>query len=322
MELSRVVIAGLAPIALLFHLAPAASAQNAPRLSKAQRTALEAVVAAVDQAAADGATTPALWQSHVLRASSGAHYVALRATVPDLVAPAAAVVIYVRLAVRQPRDLETLAARSAVRDWLKGLRGDPLPMHASRAMSVPQGELPVGGAAVSAARQGDMTADSSNALRLQERERERAARDRTEREKQRRAELESAAGAPARAVHPFEDFDVEAHLGASPRGVVMERGLTAGPGDYDVFVAWAEPAAGNREPVVRVLATPLSLPAASAADFALSDIVVADAVRVLPSAYPVDSGRARTPTPSGRSKHRRPTIAASASMKRSPCCFK
>lgn len=89
------------------------------------------------------------------------------------------------------------------------------------------------------------------------------------------------------AVHAFEDFDVKSVLAPAARGLRIERGITAGPGDYDVYIGWAEPG-NSRTPAVRVITHRLSLPAASRADFALSDIVLADAVRTLESPYPVD----------------------------------
>ncbi len=246
---------------------------------------LEAVVTAVDQAAASGTTTPADWQTHVLRASDGAHYVALSAVAPAVAPSQEAVLLYVRLTTRpSPGTAAAVPERSAVAEWLKGLRGDPLPMRASRSMTVPTGELPVGGAAMLA---GDAGVESSNALRLQDRERERVARERSNREKQRRSELESAARTPAPAMHPFEDFDLQARFATAGAGIIIERGFTAGPGDYDVYVAWAEPAPANRPPLVRVITHRLVLPGANVTDFALSDIVVADAVRALPAPYPV-----------------------------------
>jgi hypothetical protein len=287
--------AALAALSVLLAGATPLRAQSAaPRLNKSQRTLLEAVVAAVDRAAAGAPETPlveASWLSHVLRASDGSHYVALSAEVPATPAPKEPATLYVRLALRRVGS-ETLLAppRSAVMDWLQGLRGDPLPMRAMKSMSVPQGEIPVGGAAMLAGSQAMVAAnDASNALRLQDMERERARREREAREKQRRAELESRATAPVSQVHAFEDFDVKSALGPGPGagGLRIERGITAGPGDYDVYIGWAEPA-NTKTPVVRVVTHHLSLPAAHRTDFALSDVVLADAVRTLESPYPVD----------------------------------
>ncbi|MCC6990428.1 MAG: tetratricopeptide repeat protein [Acidobacteria bacterium] len=277
---------------LLAGAAPLQAQSAAPRLNKSQRTLLEAVVAAVDRAAAGAPETPladATWLSHVLRASDGSHYVALRAEIPDASSPKEPATLYVRLALRRVGS-ETLLAppRSAVMDWLQGLRGDPLPMRAMTSMSVPQGEIPVGGAAMLAGSQAMVAAnDASNALRLQDMERERARREREAREKQRRAELESRATTPASTMHAFEDFDVKSALASTARGLLIDRGVTAGPGDYDVFIGWAEPS-NAKAPAVRVISHHLSLPAANRTDFSLSDVVLADAVRTLESAYPVE----------------------------------
>lgn len=286
-------VAALTALGVLLAGATPAQAQSpAPRLNKSQRTVLEAVVAAVDRAAAGASEAPlveATWLSHVLRASDGSHYVALRAEVPDAEVPQGPVTLYVRLALRRVGS-ETLLAppRSAVMDWLRGLRSDPLPMRAMKSMSVPPGEIPVGGAAMLAGSQAVVAAnDASNALRLQDMERERARRDREAREKQRREELESRATTPASAMHAFEDFDAKSALGAAPRGLRIERGITAGPGDYDVYIGWAE-TANAKTPTVRVVTHRLSLPSANRTEFALSDIVLADAVRTLDAPYPVD----------------------------------
>ena len=82
MRLSPVVAARLAAATLSLWIPCAAWGQAAPKLSKQQRLTLEAVVAAVDAAASGNSTAlPAAWRSHVLRASNGAHYVALSAAV-------------------------------------------------------------------------------------------------------------------------------------------------------------------------------------------------------------------------------------------------
>ena len=283
MKLSRVVATRLAAVTLLLSVPCAAAAQNAPKLSKAQRTTLEAVVAAVDRAQEAGAVTPATWQSHVLRASDGSHYVALRATVIDVPVPIGGAMLYVRLAARRS-DERTELARSAVMEWLKGLRGDPLPMRAARSTTVNAGEMPVGGTAASV---GDVTADASAALRLGDLQREREQRQREDDGARRRAELERPQPPPT-PLYPFEDFDLQTRLVAGPQGLVVERGLTVGPGDYDVYVAWADPPAGSRSPSVRVLTHRLTLPGASSTNFSLSDVVLADTVHSLPAPYPVE----------------------------------
>ena len=148
MKLSRVVAARLTAAALLLSIPCAVAAQNAPRLSKAQRALLEAVVAAVDQAQATGVVTPATWQSHVLRASDGSHYVALRATALDVPVPNGGAMLYVRLAARRSDEPRAAAERSAVMEWLQGQRGDPLPMRAARSTTVNAGEMPIGSSVI------------------------------------------------------------------------------------------------------------------------------------------------------------------------------
>lgn len=255
---------------------------SAPSLNRAQRAALEAAVNAVDRAAATPVVTTASWQTHVLRSSDGSHYVALRALASDVAAPAGPVVLYVRLASRRSEAVTTTAERSAVREWLDGQRSDPLPMRVSGSMSVPRGEMPVGGTAMGR----DPAAESVAALRLLTLERERAARRREDEEASRRAALESAASGRTSDMLPFEDFDVAAMLGTTPAGGVdLRRSLTAGPGDYDLYVGWAAAARGRGDAAeVHVLRHRLVLPAASA-DFALSDLVLADEVHATSATY-------------------------------------
>lgn len=261
----------------------------APKLSKPQRLAFEAIVEAVDRAAAGAPDVPldtATWITHVLRASDGSHYVALHADLPAVDAPSEPVPLYVRFAARRVGAETALPpARSAVADWLKGLRGDPLPMRASRSTTVPQGEIPVGGAAVLA---GDAGVEASNVLRLQDIERDRARREAAAREKQRRAELESRLAAPPTPLHPFEDLDLRYDFPSSADGTFLERGASVGPGDYDVFIGWAAPAGRNRVPQVHVLRHRITLPGANAVEFALSDVILADRVRALEAPVPAD----------------------------------
>lgn len=275
--------AGLAAMSICAVSAwPARAQAVAPKLSRTQRTLLEAVVSAVDRAAADpGASlTEATWLSHVLRASDGSHYVALRAEMAGVTPPKNPVTLYVRLAPRRVGTDQTLAPRSAVLEWLKGLRGDPLPMRAARSTTVNAGEMPIGGTAAAV---GDVAADATSALRLVELRREREARQRDEENARRKGALEQAEG-PRTALLPFEDFDIAAPLQLGPSGSVQfARGVTAGPGDYDLFVGWAEPAF-TAPPTVVVARHRLRLPGASPA-FGLSDIVVAEEVVPLSKPY-------------------------------------
>jgi hypothetical protein len=282
LQMSRLVAGGLV-LALLVVSATAEARQNAPRLSRQQRATLESVVAAVDRAGLDSTVlSPSHWQVHVLRASDGSHYIALRGVAREVAAPDTPVTLYVRLAAHVGRGVTTVAQRSAVMEWLRGQRSDPLPMNAARAMTVPQGELPIGGATAIV---GDAASEAANALRYMDRQRERAAQEREAAERKRRAELENAAKAGAAALLPFEDFDVAARLDRDAAGAAILRSVRAGPGDFDLFVAWSEPPIKDRPGAVRVITRRLELPAATG-DFALSDIVLADAVRRLEDGYP------------------------------------
>jgi tetratricopeptide (TPR) repeat protein len=191
--------------------------------------------------------------------------------------------MYVRLATRRPATtaLTLPVERSAVKEWLAGLRGDPLPMQAGRSVTVPSGEMPVGGAAASSRRLGDAS-DATAALRLLSLQQERAARDKAEREARRLADLESTGG-KASVMLPFEDFDFEARPATlTGGGLDIRRGITAGPGDYDLFVAWST--GQGKDADVGVIHYHLTLPGASPA-FGLSDIIVAEQVTPVAAAY-------------------------------------
>jgi hypothetical protein len=288
MQLSRLVAGAVAFAVALGIVAslPVAARQSSLRLSKPQQATLEAVVTAVDRAATDAAlVTRSTWQAHVLRSSDGSHYIALRGRAPGLIGPKDPVMLYVRLADRGPAP--STPPRSAVLEWLRGERAEPLPMRARRAMNVPAGEMPVGGAASILGSRPDLALENTSALRLMDRERQRDAREREEADAKRRAALENAKRGSASSMHPFEDFDIATALEGDPAGVTVLRSVRAGPGDYVLTVAWAEPGPPNRPPAVRVITHPLTLPAATP-DFGLSDIVLADGVRTLDAAYPVD----------------------------------
>ncbi|MEW6321104.1 MAG: hypothetical protein AB1635_08445 [Acidobacteriota bacterium] len=259
----------------------------APRLTREQRTILERLVAAVDAAAAaesGGATAAAVWQTHLLRASDGSHYLATSILPEAGVTRPGPVAIYVRLATRFDVP-PVVAERSAVGDWLRGLRSEPLPFRPTRVVTVPVGELPVGGASV------DRTGASQafGALALMEKQRERAREERERRERERRAELEGAGESSTTArtpLFPFEDFAMNAAVDQlADQSPVLRRSIVAGPGRYDLFVAIAEPGPRNQPGAVQVFRHTVTLPAASASPLALSSIVLGDAVRTLDAPY-------------------------------------
>ncbi len=267
---------GALTLASLCLLLPATAAPQgpAPRLSRGERDALRAVVAAVDAATTLPHAAPDDWPIHLLRASDGSHYVAFSALLPPEAASASAGTLYVRLATR-PDVAPTVAERSAVMEWLQGERSDPLPARAARVVSVPSGEIPIG--------TNDRTGSgqSSTALRLIEHERERTRERREDAERDRRAALEGGAAAPP-VMYPFEDFDVSATLVPVPGGgAVVRRSVTAGPGDFDLYVGWLPSGADVRGTAPVVLKRSLSLPPASVNTLSIGSIIVAEDIRSL-----------------------------------------
>jgi hypothetical protein len=122
-------------------------------------------------------------------------------------------------------------------------------------------------------------------MRLMALERERAKQKQEEQDKQRRAELEGKA-APARESLPFEDFDLASNSALADGTRVIARAFTAGPGDYDVFVGWADPANPKPASTVRVVRKSLHLPPAAAEGLTTGSIILADSVSVRAAPYP------------------------------------
>ncbi|MDP1568823.1 MAG: hypothetical protein Q8L86_02370 [Vicinamibacterales bacterium] len=269
-------VRGVLVVALICLLAPPpAATQTTPKLTRAERDALRAVVAAVDAAGTLPHTDPAAWPIHLLRASDGSHYIAFSALLPPESSSAASGTLYVRLATRAAAPT-VVAERSAVMEWLQGQRADPLPARAARVVSVPSGEMPVGGASAADRTGGGQ---SSTALRLVEHQRERARERREDEDRDRRAALEGGATA-APVMYPFEDFDVSAALVPVPGGGgAVRRSVTAGPGDFDLYVGWL-PADGGRTPPV-VMRRALALPPASANTLTIGSVIVAEEIRAL-----------------------------------------
>ena len=221
-----------------------------------------------------------VWHTHRLRASDGSHYVAVAIEPPAGALSDTPVVLYVRLATRPAPGMTTLAERSGVREWLAGSRTDPrlLPR---RNLAI--GDMPAFGAGGVAARGSTPTTGTTD-LRLMALERERAKQEQEERDKQRKAELEGRQS-PTHNLLPFEDFDLGARATTVGGMRMLARALTAGPGDYDLYVAWLDPAA-PRTTAPRVAHRALSLPIARTAGLATSDVILADRVTARAEPYP------------------------------------
>lgn len=264
-----------------------ARAQSAPKLTKAQREVLEAVIAAVDapgpgEPAPGPAAGDVTWLTHVMRASDGSHYVAVKGILPGEARPVQPVVLYVRLAHRGDLAAQVTPPRSAIVQWLKGQRSEPLPMQAARSTTVNPGEMPIGGTAASV---GDVGADATAALRLVVLKREREARLKEDEAARRREALERAERAAPTALFPFEDFDPAAVFSPGPGGLHIARGITAAPGEYELVFAWAAiPGGKGAAAVPKVLRHRLTLPAARP-EFQLADLVVASTMTALPAPY-------------------------------------
>jgi hypothetical protein len=274
-------------LGVLLLAAPAVAQQSAaPKLDKAQRDLLQAVVAGVDSATSLPETADAAWQTHVLRTSDGSHYVAFTLAPPESNPLPPRSTVYVRLATRQDTSAMPLAERSAVMEWLKGMRTDPLLGQKRRGIAF--GEMPAFGAGAIAVRgPGQQTSDLA-LLRL---ESERARERRDAAEKERRETLEGTASARKRdAIYPFEDFSTNlTPVNDEPDGPpLLRRSLTSGPGEYELYVAWAAPPAKGQAPSVHVKKRSLRLPPASTTELALSSVIVADSVVTRETPYPPD----------------------------------
>lgn len=275
----------LLALALVASPVAAAAQAKAPNLSRTQKQALLAAVTAARDAvpmAEDGH-----WQMHLLRASDGSHYVAFSMEAPSDLTPTERLVLYVRL---QPRPTDppasTTPPRSAVEEWLKGERGDPLPMRARRVVTVPSGELPMGGTAATMTRDG--SGQNSAAIALMERQLQKQRDEEAARARARREELEGKAKVPLNLM-PFEDFEVGAHVvAAAGRPPVFQRALTAGPGDYDVVVAWS--VVDDRDRPLRSGARrhAISLPPVQTEGLSLGSVILADAIRARAEMYSSD----------------------------------
>ena len=262
-------------------LAVTAAAQP-PELSKAQRATLQAVVQAVDAAANQPQTPESSWPAHVLRASDGSHYVAFSVdTFGEARLPPGPVVVYVRLATARPADGATATAeRSSIGEWLAGQRVDPR-MLPGRGIAI--GEMPAFGAGAIGVR-GSTPSTGSMDLKLMALERERARQEKQDADKQRRAQLEGKATATSGTL-PFEDFDIRSQSTSADGHRIISRALTAGPGDYDLFVAWTDPAARRPSEAIHVSRTRVTLPLISSDSLALSSIIVADSISIRATPY-------------------------------------
>ena len=259
-----------------------AQAPVVPNLTRQQRDLLQAIVTAVDAAATQPETADLTWQHHILRASDGSHYIAFSAEPPASAAlPSGPVVLYLRLATATPPGVQRIAERSPIKEWLAGSRTDPRLLPNRGGIAV--GEMPMMGAAgLNTVR--PPTSTGGNELKLMSLERERARQEKEDRDKQRRNELEGKA-ATARDVLPFEDFELASRSVRDDGVRIVTRAFTAGPGDYDLFLAWADPSAPKPAATVRVVRKSLTLEPARTLGMITSSVILADNVSTRQAPY-------------------------------------
>lgn len=282
--------AGLATTALVVFgclwLAASAAGQSMPTLNNDQRALLSALLAAAD-GAAPPAEPPDAWQTHVLRASDGSHYVAFSvASSPAAPITGNRVLIYVRLSVVSPSPAVT-EARSSVREWLGGARTDPRLVRSRRGFAV--GDMPAMGAATAGGGGAATVGSADLQIMGLQRERERQRKEQEERDRQ--ASL-AGAGPDGATFLPFEDFDLIAPPRFADGTPAIQRALTAGPGQYRLSVAWVDAAAKPGKAPVHVTHQTLDLPPAWADDFRISSVVVAESVTVRETPYTAIEQRA------------------------------
>lgn len=267
-------------------LAASAAGQSLPILNNDQRALLSELLATVDGAAPPAQPADS-WQTHVLRASDGSHYVAFSvASSPAAPIAANRVLVYVRLALASQPPGVTVA-RSSVREWLGGSRTDPRLVRSRRGFAV--GDMPAMGAAT-AGGGGAATVGSAD-LQIMGLQRERERQRQEQEERDRKASLEGAGPDPA-TVLPFEDFDLIAPPRFTDGTPAIQRALTAGPGQYRLSVAWVDAAAKPGKAPVHVTHQTLDLPPAWADDFRISSVVVAESVTVRETPYTAIEQRA------------------------------
>jgi hypothetical protein len=256
-----------------------AIAQAPPQLSRQQRELLQGLVAAVDRATTATTSAEYEWLTHVLRASDGSHYIAFSVAPPAHTLPVTPIVVYVRLATAAVPGEQTVAERSIVREWLQGSRVDPRMLPQRRGVAI--GEMPpMGAGAIGVRGAGAVGSGDLQAMAL---ERERSRQRREEDEKRRRAELEGSIVTPSDRL-PFEDFEIGSAVSFADGTRAIQRALAAGPGRYDLLVAWADASQPASKAQYHVARRSLQL-APAANEFGLSSIIVADGISVRPAPY-------------------------------------
>jgi hypothetical protein len=273
-------IGGLVCLVLLSQWSAAPTAADPPRrkpLSNDERNAVLALVRAVDVAQATDVTSgEALgWEGHVLRSGNFTGYVPFRLSLRGIPENVKSTLVYIR-AVTRHDGMRSSDEHSSAREWLA--RGNASPLGQPVTVYVGQGEVPVGGPAVTSSRatvSGPAQALAVLALQQRDAERQRAAAEAAKKK----------AETPERNpnVFPFEDFyiaEVKPARGADPR--LLERALSLPPGEFDVYVAMLDHSRLKTSGPMIVRQT-VTVPNFWNDELAISTLMLASEVNTLPS---------------------------------------
>lgn len=233
---------GLAQLASLFG-APLEADKKSEAALRRELRALLALADAVQTGEEVEQGLALRFESHLLKGSAGRTYVPYSVVIDEHSPAPESFTVYVRVV----RRGSGLAPGGEHGPW--------------GAVSIPPGEMPVGGVATRH-RRSSPYGEASAVLSMLDRERQ------------------------ATSPYEFEDVhSVEVGAGEALRPFRLRRALSVPPGEYDVYVVARETAAASRPGArIAVLVQALSAPDFSVAELALSSLIVAERVETLPAA--------------------------------------
>jgi hypothetical protein len=220
--------AGVAAVVLTAGYALHAADPNRAPLAPSERTAVLAMLDAVDavqqgRVAADEAVR---WESHVLKSSMMTGYVPFELSLDTLPATLKSGALYVR-AVTRARSPQVAEQHSEVRAWIQG--GAVTATRLGDSVYMPQGGMPIGGPAMTSGKR-NIQVPGESAVKLRAIEQD-AENQRAEDARKARKERDPS-------LFPFEEyyfFDGRAPRAAGPRRIA--RALALPHGEYELYVA-------------------------------------------------------------------------------------
>jgi hypothetical protein len=250
---------------------PARTLDRAP-LGPRERRAITALLDAVDTAQRDGADADARfpWDTHVLKSLNHRAYVPFIVSLESVAGSLKTGALYVR-AVSLPTDMPAAEQHSELREWLRGAQPTP---RMGATVSLPAGEMPVGGPAVSSSRRNTQAAAESSAiLELQRRTLERE-REQEERLRKMREDRDPS-------LFPFEEYYFfDAKTSRDSARHIVGRAIALRPGEYDLYVALVDRARlENERPVV--LERRITIPDYWNDGLRLSSLILTNELRLL-----------------------------------------